>query len=204
MRSSIAASTSSSVVVLGRPYTIYNPVLSSNVPPLLREQGAIGIPIDCYEVEKDVPTFDGVYWGHGQRNLRAAHQIRRTPGLYGIWCSNYSCGPDSFNLHFFSYAMTGVCRDRTDGHAGDAGARRGSGPLHRARSERSSSVAPDDQRVAQRVNRDIEQREHLLMRMGEARLAACIRGVGISASSARPDRDALRIDAVTSGKGACR
>ena len=73
------------VVVLGRPYTIYNSVLNSNVPPLLREQGAIGIPIDCYEVSDDVPTFEGVYWGHGQKNLRAAHQIRRTPGLYSIF-----------------------------------------------------------------------------------------------------------------------
>ena len=29
------------VVVLGRPYTIYNKVLNSNVPALLREQGAM-------------------------------------------------------------------------------------------------------------------------------------------------------------------
>ncbi len=111
------------VVVLGRPYTIYNTVLNSNVPAILREQGAIGIPIDCYPVDDAVPAFKDMYWGHGQRILRAAHQIRRTRGLYSLYCSNYSCGPDSFNLHFFAYIMEGkpFAIIETDGHSGDAG-----------------------------------------------------------------------------------
>ena len=46
------------VVVLGRPYTIYNGVLNSNVPALLREQGVIAVPVDCYPLDDDVPTFD--------------------------------------------------------------------------------------------------------------------------------------------------
>jgi activator of 2-hydroxyglutaryl-CoA dehydratase/predicted nucleotide-binding protein (sugar kinase/HSP70/actin superfamily) len=111
------------VVVLGRPYTIYNPVLNSNVPAILREQGAIGIPLDCYPVESGVPVFGDMYWGYGQRILRAAHQIRRTPGQYAVYCSNYACGPDSFNLHFFAHIMAGrpFAIVETDGHSGDAG-----------------------------------------------------------------------------------
>jgi predicted nucleotide-binding protein (sugar kinase/HSP70/actin superfamily) len=111
------------VVVLGRPYTIYNPVLNSNVPAILREQGAIGIPLDCYPVESGVPVFGDMYWGYGQRILRPAHQIRRTPGQYAVYCSNYACGPDSFNLHFFAHIMAGrpFAIVETDGHSGDAG-----------------------------------------------------------------------------------
>ena len=111
------------VVVLGRAYTIYNTVLNSNVPALLREQGMLGVPLDCYPLAPEVPTFDSVYWGYGQRILRAAHRIRRTPGEYGIYCSNYSCGPDSFTLHFCSYVMEGkpFAIIETDGHSGDAG-----------------------------------------------------------------------------------
>ncbi|MBZ5500222.1 MAG: acyl-CoA dehydratase activase-related protein [Acidobacteriia bacterium] len=111
------------IVVLGRPYTIYNTVLNSNVPAVLREQGMLAIPLDCYPVSKDVPTFDGMYWGFGQRILRAAHQVRRSPGIYAVYCSNYSCGPDSFNLHFCSYIMEGkpFAVIETDGHSGDAG-----------------------------------------------------------------------------------
>jgi predicted nucleotide-binding protein (sugar kinase/HSP70/actin superfamily) len=112
-------------IVLGRPYTIYNRILNSNVPSILREQGMLAIPLDCYPVSREVPTFDGMYWGYGQRILRAAHQIRKAAGIYGVYCSNYSCGPDSFNLHFFSYIMEGkpFAIIETDGHAGDAGTR---------------------------------------------------------------------------------
>ena len=48
-----------------------------------------------------------MFWGYGQRILRAAQQVRRTPGVYSLFCSNYSCGPDSFTLHFFAYAHGG-------------------------------------------------------------------------------------------------
>lgn len=204
------------VVVLGRPYTIYGSVLNSNVPPLLREQGAVAIPIDCYPVSSDVPAFDGIYWGHGQRNLRAAHQIRRTPGVYSIWCSNYSCGPDSFNLHFFAHAMTGkpFAVIETDGHSGDAGTKtRVEAFLHCVREDlaraRSGAQAPND---LSRVDRDghdlaaIRRRDERLLipRMGDSAesLAACLRGIGVDAEVLPPsDREALRIGRRhTSGK----
>ncbi len=113
------------IVVLGRPYTITNDVLNSNVPNILRSQGAIGIPVDCYPVSDDVPVFDDLFWGYAQANLRAAWQVRRTDGVWPIYCSNYSCGPDSFNLHFFSYTMENkpFAIIETDGHSGDAGTR---------------------------------------------------------------------------------
>ena len=112
------------VVVLGRNYTIYNQILNSNVPAILREQGAIGIPVDCFPIA-DAPLFDDMYWGYGQTILRAAHQVRRLDDVYALYCSNYSCGPDSFNLHFAAYAMSGkpFVVIETDGHSGDAGTR---------------------------------------------------------------------------------
>jgi len=111
------------IVVLGRSYTIYNDILNSNVPALLREQGVLAVPVDCYPVHADVPAFRDVYWGQGQRNLRAAHQIRRAPGVYSLFCSNYACGPDSFGVQFYSHIMEGkpTASIETDGHSGDAG-----------------------------------------------------------------------------------
>jgi predicted CoA-substrate-specific enzyme activase len=111
------------VIVLGRNYTIYNTVLNSNVPVILREQGVVGIPVDCFPLDADSPIFSDMYWGYGHDILRAAHQVRRTPGMYALYCSNYSCGPDSFNLHFAAYGMEGKPFSviETDGHSGDAG-----------------------------------------------------------------------------------
>lgn len=111
------------VAVLGRPYTIYNDILNSNVPNLLRSLGAIGVPVDCLPVDDAAPCYGEQYWSHSQRNLRAAEFVRRTPNLYSVFCSNYACGPDSFTLHFFSYTMENKPFSviETDGHSGDAG-----------------------------------------------------------------------------------
>jgi predicted CoA-substrate-specific enzyme activase len=111
------------VVVLGRAYTIHDDVLNSNVPALLREQGAVAIPVDCYPVAEEAPLVPGAFWSYTQRILRAAHEIRRTPGVYSIFTSNYACGPDSFTLHHYQRLMEGkpFAIIETDGHAGDAG-----------------------------------------------------------------------------------
>jgi predicted CoA-substrate-specific enzyme activase len=203
------------VLVQGRPYTIYNTVLNSNVPALLREQGAIGIPIDCFPVGSHVPTFEGIYWGHGQRNARAAHQVRRTRGVYSIWCSNYSCGPDSFNLHMFTYAMAGkpFAVVETDGHSGDAGTKtRVEAFLHCVREDLAGSspvAAASDLRAVVRDGHDLRairrRRETVILpRMGDGAetVAACLRGMGVPAECLPlPSRETLRLGRRhTSGK----
>ena len=132
------------VVVLGRDYTIHNRLLNANLPAILREQGAIGIPVDCFPAEASVPIFRDMYWGYGQRLLRAAHQVRRMQGVYALYCSNYSCGPDSFNLHFATYIMEGkpFAVIETDGHSGDAGTKtRVEAFLHCAREDQRRGTA---------------------------------------------------------------
>ena len=111
------------IAVLGRPYTIYNDVLNSNVPSILRQLGAMPIPLDCLPLDDAAPVYRRQYWSHTQKNLRAAEKVRRTPSLYAVFCSNYACGPDSFTLHFFAYTMQGkpYAIVETDGHSGDAG-----------------------------------------------------------------------------------
>ena len=113
------------VAVLGRPYTIYNDALSSNVPAILRGLGALAIPGECLPIPDETPVFAHQYWAQTQRTLRAAHHVRRTPGLYSVCCSNYGCGPDSFTLHFYAHVMKNkpFAVVETDGHSGDAGTR---------------------------------------------------------------------------------
>ncbi len=203
------------VVVVGRPYTIYNPVLNSNVPAILREQGAMGIPLDCYPVDPSTPAFPGMYWGYGQRILRAAHQVRRTAGHYSLYCSNYACGPDSFNLHFYGHIMAGkpFAIIETDGHAGDAGTKtRVEAFLHCVEQDRQQGAAvaaPHDFREVQTgtvsLREVIARRERMLipwMSDGSEVLAACLRGQGVAAESLPPpDREAMRLGRrYTSGK----
>ena len=207
------------VVVLGRPYTIYNRVLNSNVPTLLREQGALAIPVDCYPIEDAVPVFPEMYWSHGQRNLRAAHSVRRAAGRYAIWCSNYSCGPDSFNLHFFAAVMQGkpFAVIETDGHAGDAGTKtRVEAFLHCVRQDLGAEPAgaccddePFELTAVRRGDRrlaDIRARDELVlippMGPGAEVVEAAFDAAGIRAE-ALPEPDAATVRAGrrhTSGK----
>ncbi|MFH1573395.1 MAG: acyl-CoA dehydratase activase-related protein, partial [Acidobacteriota bacterium] len=203
------------IVILGRPYTIYNIVLNSNVPALLREQGAIGVPVDCYPVADEVPVFDRMYWGYGQRLLRAAHQIRRAPGVYSLYCSNYSCGPDSFNLHFYGYIMEGkpFAVIETDGHAGDAGTKTRIEAflycVHQdGRGDETRKTPKDFQAVEAGYVTLPEMREQpdrvLIPWAGltSEAIAACLTGSGIPAESLpKPGPEALRLGRrVTSGK----
>lgn len=204
------------VVVLGRPYTIYNDVLNSNVPSLLRSLGALAIPVDCIEVPDDIPQYDDQYWGYTQRNLRAATLVRRTPGLYSVFCSNYACGPDSFTLHFYSYLMQGkpFAVVETDGHSGDAGTKtRMEAFLYCVDTDARTGTSiqnkvydlkaiEDAKAPADRVKRD--QSLLLIPRMGEGAevAAACLRSEGFRAEVLpRPDREDVRVGRrYTSGK----
>ncbi len=203
------------VVVCGRGYTIYNTVLNSNVPAILREQGAIAIPVDCYPIAADVPVFDDMYWGCAQRILRAAHQVRRTPGQYALFCTNYSCGPDSFNAHFFSYVMEGkpFTVIETDGHSGDAGTKtRLEAFLHCVRGDLKDAAKKSRPKSLKLIELDkeslpdiIRRKERVLIpRMGPGAdaLAGALRGVGVNAESLpMPTRDTVRVGRRhTSGK----
>jgi predicted CoA-substrate-specific enzyme activase len=202
------------VVVLGRTYTIHDDILNSNLPAILREQGAVAIPADCYPVRDDAPIFPNMFWGYGQRILRAAWSLRRTPGVYALFASNYSCGPDSFTLPFASRLMEGkpFAVIETDGHAGDAGTRtRVEAFLHCVREDLGAPVerTPGDAaRLTVTSTSFGELRtsgERLLVpRMGSGAevLAAAARGVGVPAEAlAEPTSETLRLGRRhTSGK----
>ena len=202
------------VVVLGRSYTIHNDVLNSNVPSILREQGAIAIPLDAFPVPEDAPLFEDTFWGFSQRILRAAWHIRRTPGLYSLFCSNYSCGPDSFTVHTYAWLMEGrpLAIVETDGHAGDAGTKtRVEAFLHCVREDQRASRAgaPPDPAGLVAAPQTIAGiaaagRRVLIPPMGpeSEALAACLRGLRVPAEVLPlPTRETLRLGRrQTSGK----
>ncbi len=202
------------VAVLGRSYTIHDDVLNSNVPAILRQQGSVAIPLDCLPVAAGAPVFDDVFWSHAQRMLRAAWQVRRSPGLYGLFCSNYACGPDSFTGHQLAFLMEGkpFAVIETDGHAGDAGTRtRVEAFLHCVREDQRSGRGgpPNDPArldVARRQLGEVSARGErvLVPPMGpEAEaLVAGLRGLGMAAEVLpRPTRETLALGRrQTSGK----
>ena len=111
------------VVVLGHPYIINSPLLSAGIAETIQEKTAIAIPADCYPLEGKAPNLDNIYWGYGHRLLNVAFEARRQSGVYPLWLSVYSCGPDSFLIHFFQYLSQGKPYTilESDAYTGQAG-----------------------------------------------------------------------------------
>lgn len=111
------------LVIIGREYSIYNNMLNSGLPSIIRLLGAIPIPIDCFNADINTGDFDNVYWNCGQKILRAAKKIKEMEGVFPVFSTNYSCGPDSFIQHFVEEIMTGkpMLIVENDVRTGDSG-----------------------------------------------------------------------------------
>lgn len=113
------------IVLVGRPYNSMDPGANLNIHKKLLDLGVPAIPIDMLpleEVEVDEDLKD-MYWGYGQKILRAAKIIKTHRNLYAVYVTNFGCGPDSFITHFFKKIMSGkpFLQLEIDEHSGDAG-----------------------------------------------------------------------------------
>jgi len=112
-------------VMCSRPYNGYDLGLNLDIPKKIRDLGVPAIPLDFIPLDfssiKD--DFYNMYWHYGQRIIAAAETIRKDPRLFGVYISNFSCGPDSFLTKFFKEKIgeKPFLLVEVDEHSGDAG-----------------------------------------------------------------------------------
>jgi len=110
------------VVVFGRAYNAFAPEAHMGIPDKFASRGIPVIPFDalCFENE---PAKRHMYWGMGRQIMQAARLVAKHPRLFGVYVTNFSCGPDSFLLGYFREIM-GRKPSLTlelDSHTADAG-----------------------------------------------------------------------------------
>jgi predicted CoA-substrate-specific enzyme activase len=115
------------MVIIGRPYNSTDPGANLNIHKKLIDLGIKPIPLDMLPLSTVDDGESGVgdmYWGYGQKILKAATFVRNHSKLYGIYVTNFGCGPDSFITHFFKRLMKGkpYLQLEIDEHSADAGA----------------------------------------------------------------------------------
>jgi len=94
------------LVVTGRPYNLFDERLNLRLGQNLSKIGVTAVPVDFIDVRNvDVSDFPNMYWAYGHKVLQAAKHIKMTANFFGLHLTNFSCGPDSFNEHFYSYIM---------------------------------------------------------------------------------------------------
>ncbi|MDP2993222.1 MAG: acyl-CoA dehydratase activase-related protein, partial [Deltaproteobacteria bacterium] len=113
------------VVIIGRPYTAYDPGINLNIARKLKKLGVLAIPMDFLPTDDiDVESARFMYWRYGQRIIAAAELIRENPNLFAVCLTYFACGPDSFILPFFKERLSGkpYLEIEIDEHSADAGA----------------------------------------------------------------------------------
>jgi len=114
------------IVVVGRPYNICDFGINLEIPSVLRNLGALSIPMDFLPLDSiDLSDeWPNIYWRTGHRILAAAEIIQSSSRLNAAYITNFGCGPDSFLLRFFKQKMNGkpFLQIEVDEHSSDVGA----------------------------------------------------------------------------------
>jgi hypothetical protein len=110
------------VVVCGQLHVIHDPAINAMIPLLLRQNGVMAIPVDCFPIGAGTPVLEKVYWGDSKRSMRAALQARESRDVFPLLLSSFGCGPASFTEHVFQALLEGYPHTilESDGHGGTA------------------------------------------------------------------------------------
>lgn len=98
------------ILMLGRPYTVLDPVMNKGIPDIFARQGLKTFfqemltyeKKDVAEIEELLKSF---HWNYTATILEAAHVAAKTDGLYPVYISSFKCGPDAFALQYFKRIM---------------------------------------------------------------------------------------------------
>jgi predicted CoA-substrate-specific enzyme activase len=114
------------IVLIGRPYNMYDKGINMDVPRKLRKYYGVNVvpldflPLQGIDVRDIVPNM---YWNYGRKILQAARLSSDDPRLHIIYMTNFKCGPDSYIKHYVREASgKPFLTLQFDEHQNDAGA----------------------------------------------------------------------------------
>ena len=111
-----------SILVCGTLHVIHDMAANSKIPTLIRQNGAMAIPMDCFDIPPGTQPMEKIYWGDANRYLRGAEAALKM-GIYPLMLSSFGCGPASFTEQIFQSLLQGYPHTilESDGHGGTAG-----------------------------------------------------------------------------------
>jgi predicted CoA-substrate-specific enzyme activase len=111
------------IVVFGRTYNAFASDLNMGITKKIACKGYYVFPCNYISEDYGNLTEREMYWASGQYIVEAAKYIAQDPNLFGVYITNFSCGPDSFLLNYFRNIMGGKpsLTIELDGHTSNAG-----------------------------------------------------------------------------------
>ena len=111
-------------VVIGRPYTTYDPAANMEIGRKIQDLGLLALPLDYLPVDQEDVSdhWPNAYSRQVQKKLAAARLISRDPRFQAVVLTYFACGPDSFANPFFKDEIGEPCYVmQIDEHTADAG-----------------------------------------------------------------------------------
>jgi predicted CoA-substrate-specific enzyme activase len=113
------------VLLVGRPYNLFDPVVNIDIPRKLRDiYGVNVLPLEFLAADDtDIEAINAnMFWSYGRKILAGAREAGRHERLHLIYLTNFKCGPDSYIKQFVRDAFgSPFLTLQFDGHANDAG-----------------------------------------------------------------------------------
>jgi activator of 2-hydroxyglutaryl-CoA dehydratase/predicted nucleotide-binding protein (sugar kinase/HSP70/actin superfamily) len=111
------------VAVCGSLHVIHDRNVNAGIPRLLRDNGVLALPMDCYQIPDDVHPMPRIFWAEASRELRTAAACRERGDAYPLLLTAFGCGPGSFTEQIYTKLMDGYPHTalETDAHGGAAG-----------------------------------------------------------------------------------
>jgi len=111
-------------VVVGRPYTTYDPAVNMDIGKKIQDLGILAIPQDFLPLDREdiSDAWPNAYSRQIQKKLAAARLVAQDPRLRAVVLTYFACGPDSFANPFFRDEIGEPCYVmQIDEHTADAG-----------------------------------------------------------------------------------
>jgi predicted nucleotide-binding protein (sugar kinase/HSP70/actin superfamily) len=91
------------LAVLGRMYNTADPFVSLRLPEKIAGLGFDAFPMDLLPTSGQAHESldEGGYWFSQDRILKAGAWIKGQSNVYGVYFTNFGCGPDAFIQRFF-------------------------------------------------------------------------------------------------------
>jgi predicted CoA-substrate-specific enzyme activase len=99
------------IVLLGRPYVVFDPVLNQEIPRKLEDMGAAlfwqeELPIGDYRPDYGRKFYERMHWHYGKQILKAVEFCARSDDLFAVYLTCFRCSPDSFLISYIKDIMT--------------------------------------------------------------------------------------------------
>lgn len=110
------------IVLIGRSYNAFAEQAHLGIPRKFTSRNISIVPMDFLDFDM-YESINHMYWGTGTQIVKTAKLIVNNPQLFGVYITNFSCGPDSFLLGYFRDIMESKpsLTLELDSHSADAG-----------------------------------------------------------------------------------